>query len=243
MIKLRLMVELTPKENFSYNEINKHSIQGFLYSPFKKEYPEFHDIKGFKFFCFSDIFPTNDYQEGVKKNIIISSPDNSFIQFLRFGLEGQKIISGHEFEIKSRVIKVPLNKIWITGSPIVLYKDNKNNIYYSFERDKDLLFFLDRIKDNALKKYNAFYNEDFILLDNIFDRLVFNKEVVVNTIKKGNEFIIIGSMWKNLEKEYISKDQRKFYSFLMETGLGEKNSMGFGFVNPLKNNSNRVSGA
>ena len=66
------MIELISKENFSYNEINKHSIQGFLYSPFKLEYPDFHDTKGFKFFCFSDVFPTNDYKEGEKKNLIVS---------------------------------------------------------------------------------------------------------------------------------------------------------------------------
>lgn len=234
MIDLRLMLELIPRENFCYNDINKHSIQGFLYSPFKQEYPEFHDIKGFKFFCFSDIFPVNDYKENEKKIVLISSPDKSFIQFLNSRLEGEKIIAGHPFKVKSKIIKVPFNKMWITGSPIVLYKDNRNNIYYSFEREKDLLFFLDRIKDNALKKYNAFYNEDLTFEDSIFDKLVFNKEVVVNTVKKGNEFIIIGSMWKNLEKEYVSEEYKKLYSFLMETGLGEKNSMGFGFVNPMK---------
>ena len=237
------MIELISKENFSYNEINKHSIQGFLYSPFKLEYPDFHDTKGFKFFCFSDVFPTNDYKEGEKKNLIVSSPDKSFIQFLNSKLCGEKMIAGHPFKIEARIIKVPFKRIWITGSPIVLYKDNKNNIYYSFERDKDLLFFLDRIKDNALKKYNAFYNENLTLDGSIFDKLVFNKEVVINTIKRGNEFIIIGSMWKNLEKEYVSQNYKKFYSFLMETGLGEKNSMGFGFINPIKSCKNKIPGA
>ena len=131
----------------------------------------------------------------------------------------------------------------IAIQPNINNKDNKNNIYYSFERDKDLLFFLDRIKDNALKKYNAFYNENLTLEGSIFDKLVFNKEVVINTIKRGNEFIIIGSMWKNLEKEYVSQNYKKFYSFLMETGLGEKNSMGFGFINPIKSCKNKIPGA
>lgn len=228
------MVDLIPKENFSYSEINKHSIQGFLYSYFKEEYPSFHDIKGFKFFCYSDIFPTSDYQEGEKKNIIISSPDKSFIHFLNSRIKDEKVIAGHKFDVKSRIINVKFNNVWITGSPIVLYKDNKSNTYFSFERDKDLVFFLDRIKDNALKKFNAFYNEEFHFEDNIFDKLSFSKEVVVNTIKKGTQFIIIGSMWKVLEKEHLGKDTKNFYSFIMESGLGEKNSMGFGFVNPVR---------
>ena len=46
--------------------------------------------------------------------------------------------------------------------------------------------------------------------------------------------VIIGSVWYLLEKFEISEEMRRFYWFLMECGLGEKNSMGFGFVNPVR---------
>jgi CRISPR-associated endoribonuclease Cas6 len=39
-----------------------------------------------------------------------------------------------------------------------------------------------------------------------------------------------------LEKEYVDKKERKFYKFLLDVGVGEKNSLGFGFVNPIKKN-------
>jgi len=64
--------------------------------------------------------------------------------------------------------------------------------------------------------------------------LRFNKEVAVKNVKGGKEFIIIGSVWYLLEKFEISEEMRRFYWFLMECGLGEKNSMGFGFVNPVR---------
>lgn len=116
----------------------------------------------------------------------------------------------------------------------MLYKDNRRNLYYSFERDRNLDFFLTRLKDNTLKKYNAFYEEALTLEENLFDRLIFKRDVAVRNIKGSSEFIIIGSVWRLLEKFRILREQRKLYAFLMDCGLGEKNSMGFGFVNPVK---------
>ena len=49
-------------------------------------------------------------------------------------------------------------------------------------------------------------------------------------IMKNQTFIIIGSLWKVLEKN-IAREDRKFYNFLFDCGLGEKNSLGMGFIN------------
>jgi CRISPR-associated endoribonuclease Cas6 len=89
------------------------------------------------------------------------------------------------------------------------------------------------LKENAVKKYEAFYGENVRIEGQIFDRLRFNKEVAVKNVKSGREFIIIGSMWYLLELFELNDDLKQFYWFLMECGLGEKNSMGFGFVNPV----------
>jgi len=86
-----------------------------------------------------------------------------------------------------------------------------------------------------VKKYQIYYNDpEFQLSGKIFDTIEFRKEVAVHNRKQGKEFIHIGTLWKKLEKEYINKEERRFYHFIMESGLGEKNSMGFGFLNPIQ---------
>lgn len=55
----------------------------------------------------------------------------------------------------------------------------------------------------------------------------------MKVVKNGVPFPVIGSNWELLEKERIKPEERKFYRFLMDVGLGEKNSLGFGFVNPI----------
>ena len=122
---------------------------------------------------------------------------------------------------------------FISSTPIVLYEDNTNNRYYSFKQNPNFNFFFERLKDNALKKYNAFYDNDFSLDSELFTNFEFGREVSVRLIKNKNKFIIIGSLWKNLEFNLTSQN-KDFYNFLFDNGLGEKNSLGFGFLNCRK---------
>lgn len=233
---MRLLLSLYPMSDFSYDSINKHTVQGLIYSLLKDtDFSEYHDSAKFKFFCFADIFPLGDFKAGEGKNLLISSPNRDFIESIRGSLRAGEIfrLGGHEIKIKYKVVQPKLSSRFISASPIVLYENNMENLYYSFERNKDLNFFLQRLKENALKKYNAFYSEDCTLDENIFDRLIFRKETAVQIRKGDAEFIIIGSVWKLLEK-FIIEEHRKFYEFIMDCGLGEKNSLGFGFINPLR---------
>lgn len=235
---MRILLRFKPLENFSFDEVCKHTLQGFIYSALKESnYNSLHDTTSFKFFCFSDIFPSGDFREDEVKNLIISSPDPDFVNTLYNSLNEKD-----EFRLNANKVKIdevkkfylsPKSK-FISGSPIVLYKDNKMNIYYSFKRDGDLGFFHSRLKDNAVKKYNAYFKTDFQLEGDLFDNMEFKKEVAVRNFKGGNEFIVIGNVWSLLEKSKIDKDEKPFYNFIMECGLGEKNSMGFGFINPVK---------
>lgn len=235
---MRLLLTLIPLEECSFNHINKHAVQGMIYSMLKgTDLETFHDSSKFKFFCFSDIFPLGDFEPKVPKYLLISSPNTYLIDTLTKSLiyTDRVTLKGVDFKVKNIKRFTPkLSNRWTSGSPIVLYKDNRKNLYYSFERDGDLNFFLERVKENAVKKYNAFYNEDIYINENIFDRLIFKKEVAVKDFKDGAEFIIIGSVWKLFEKFEMPREQLKFYKFILGCGLGEKNSLGFGLVNPMR---------
>ena len=86
------------------------------------------------------------------------------------------------------------------------------------------------LKENALKKYTAYTQDEINLESDLFDSFEFNREVSMRIIMKNQTFIIIGSLWKVLEKN-IAREDRKFYNFLFDCGLGEKNSLGMGFIN------------
>ncbi|UJG41603.1 MAG: CRISPR-associated endoribonuclease Cas6 [Candidatus Heimdallarchaeum aukensis] len=238
---MRILISFKPKFDVSEDAIVKHDIQGFIYNLIKYKDTKVlldHDKHHFKFFCFSDIFPQGDFKKGETKNLLISSPTKELINLIddNLPLEKSYRLAGLTIEVISKkTFNFPTKNNFISGSPIVLYKDNTKNEYFSFKKHKSLNFFLNRLQENAVKKYQIYYNDpEFQLSGKIFDTIEFRKEVAVHNRKQGNEFIHIGTLWKKLEKEYIKKEERRFYHFIMESGLGEKNSMGFGFLNPIQ---------
>ena len=65
--------------------------------------------------------------------------------------------------------------------------------------------------------------------NDLFNSYRFKKEVVIHSRKNKQELIFIGSLWEQL-KVTLNKDNFHFYKFLFDTGLGEKNSAGFGMI-------------
>ena len=231
---MRLVVDLVPNQTLEYRALNQYWIHSFIWDVLKDtKYSTLHDVKGFKFFSFSSIFPINkNIEEGKKYHLIISSPSHDLIKVLKSNFSELAFFGNYSFKIVGkRLVKPKLKPVWQTSTPIVLYKDNKKNQYIKITKG-DVRLFSERLVDNALKKYKAFFLED-IEIENLFESYVFRKQVAVKLEKRGSEFIIIGSHWKfNVPKIAFSDEQlKRFYLFLYDCGLGEKNSLGFGFVN------------
>lgn len=229
------MIKFEPKEFIKYYEIDKYTIQGFIYSILKENssFNSLHNTVGFKFFNFSNIFPVSDFEKNSLKKLIISSPNKDLIKFIYVTLKNKSYfkLKNYTMEIlKVSILRDTVCSKFISATPIVLFEDNINNRYYSFKQNPNFNFFFDRLKDNAIKKYNAFYNKNFNLDGDLFTKFEFAREVSIRIKKNDNQFIIIGSLWKNLEFN-LTDENKDFYKFLFENGLGEKNSLGFGFLN------------
>lgn len=232
---MRLILKFSINSELQHDAINKYTIQGFIYNLLHNtDFEHYHDLKGFKYFSYSNIFPVSPFKPGEIKNLIISSPWPEFIKTLRDSLQKKSVhrLGKYEIEIKElKIFNVDLTRRFISSTPIVLFKDNENNIYHSLDKTADFSFFMDRIKENALKKYNSYYGDNYYFEGNIFDRFEYGREVAVRIKKADKMFIVIGTLWKNLEK--FNMDNKRFYRFIMDAGLGEKNSLGFGMLNPV----------
>lgn len=234
----RLILTLKSKEEMDYSYFDKYHFLSSIYSIIdQKAFPEFHNSNDFRFFSFSDFFPGGNLTPEDVKKVIISSPDDEFIKLLY-----EKLSERNYLYLEDKVVDVTqisrfdvneFVKDFTTGSPVVLYKDNKKNIYFSLRNGDNLSFFLERLKDNAIKKYRQFYNDENFEMDGfIFDTLKFRKEVRVQLKKRGQLFYFIGTMWYSMKKIRIKRDYIPFYRFIMDCGIGEKNALGFGFLNP-----------
>jgi CRISPR-associated endoribonuclease Cas6 len=81
---MRLIVRLRAIENMPYEMQYHYHLQGFIYNLLRGSvyYDHVHDKDGYKFFCFSNIFPARDLEKNDVQTLIISSPDPGFIRYL-----------------------------------------------------------------------------------------------------------------------------------------------------------------
>jgi len=247
---MRLLLELTSAKDCEYDLRYYHKLQGFIYSLFKDTpYSVLHDKKGYKFFCFSNIFPVpkdGKIKKGDKKNLLISSPDKLFINFLEEKVKERKEINIGEMQfefnnVKRLNVKLKKNFEIITATPIIIRIPEKNYEKYKIPmefRKKRYVYwrsmysfeaFVKQLEENLIKKYNEFYKTSFSI-DRIFEIFKFRKEVAIPLIINGKEQIVIGSTW-SFHFTYLTKEQKEILEFGIDCGFGERNSLGFGFVN------------
>jgi CRISPR-associated endoribonuclease Cas6 len=252
---MRILLKLKAAKSFGYDLKYFHKLQGFIYSLLKEtEYSILHDKRGYKFFCFSNIFPFNEIvKEREIKNLLISSPDKLFVRFLENKLTefiDRKIpvnIGEMQFELEGiSLIKTKLRKNCklLAATPIIIKIPEKNYERYGIPKEfrkKRYVYwrpqysfeaFVKQLEENLIKKYNEFYKVKFEI-DRIFEMFKFVKSTVNHTIINGKEQMLVGSIWE-FGFSYLSPEQKKILEFGIDCGFGERNSLGFGFVNVVR---------
>ncbi|BBE30406.1 CRISPR-associated endoribonuclease [Tepiditoga spiralis] len=203
-----------------------------------------HDVgfkyknRNYKLYSFSRLNGNFKYNKEVKKIkfydfaiFSITSINTEFMKYIsktllfnnELYINNQKVvieeISGEKNEFNTEYLRVK------SLSPVVVYStfkdNNKNKTYYYTPYEEK---FYKILKKNIIKKYSSYYNEE-INDKRLNIRHVKNlKEVVTNY--KG--FIIKGWMG-----EYELTGNPKLLNVALNTGLGSKNSMGYGFIEKI----------
>jgi CRISPR-associated endoribonuclease Cas6 len=254
----RLLIKLVAKEDSHYEmEYHKH-IQGLIYGLLRgSEYDSYHNKQGYKFFVFSNIFPFSYVRKNDQRNLIISSPNDNFISHIKQRLESMRDITVGSMKFKAGycnrlTVKVPPNRAsltLITGTPIIArmqryrYEEagmlhlvnNYNPIFWRSNHPVDL--FLNQLEDNLIKKYSYYHGIKVAASaatrrrGPLFSRARLLKQVSTKLLTSGgsHKSPVIGTTWKFGFDG--SSAVRGLISFALDTGLGELNSLGFGFMN------------
>lgn len=254
---MRLLIRLRCAEDGPYEMQYHYHLQGFIYRLLKgSKYDYLHDKGGYKFFCFSNIFPAQTLKKGDLRTLMISSPDEGFIEHIhvallhwnddiRIGSMAFRITSIDKLEIK---LTTPFTLI--TGTPILLriprekYQDycvepkgQYDSVYW--RNDHPIELFVSQLENNLMKKYAEYFgfNTDHSLIENEeeqqrlhtgISKFKFKKQISTRVPMKGFDQIVIGTMW---EFEFDSDANVDMVKFALDSGLGERNSLGFGFMN------------
>lgn len=244
---MRLLITIQSLKDTAYNLPVNAKLQGLIYATLQNTpFSPLHDKNGYKFFCFSNIFPIGDIKKDDIRHILISSPNKGLLAQIKTGLLSKETLNIGEFQFKIKEIreirpKLPNSFKIAAATPITIrIPENRYEEYgiqtakkryvfwrpeYSFEA------FLKQLNENLFKKYNQYYNTKINEFP-IFSEFVFKKSVANQIIENGREQLVIGSIWE-FRFSHITQDQRKILEFGLECGFGERNSLGFGFVNVI----------
>jgi len=185
---MRILLKLEASKNFAYDTKYYSKFQGFIYRQLiGTPYSFLHQKNGYKFFCFSNIFPIKPTKKGIKpikegevKYWIISSPDLGFINVIKEKLEkfieeNKKINLGEmQFYLKGvKCFRLKIRKELSIRSetPIILRISKKTyeNFNVSPPKKYNYLFwrtrypfelFLGPLTRNLIEKYKEFYKND-----------------------------------------------------------------------------------
>jgi len=262
---LRLLLRLRALEDSKYEMQYHYHLQGFIYGLLKdSKYSYLHDKGGYKFFCFSNIFPAYHIKRGDVRTLIISSPDEALIDHLFGKINGQIMqrevnVGCMQFNVGSvdKInICIPSSKPFslITGTPIIVRIPREKYIQYDIKPKWDyeyvywraeypILSFAIQLESNLIKKYISYSGydleprvgkekqydkESFHPSLTLFQKCTLKKQVSTKILMNGFDQTVIGSVWKF---DFEGWEDKKLVQFALDTGLGERNSLGFGFTN------------
>lgn len=244
---MRILLKLRAKGDYAYDPTMNHKIQGFIYRCVGDSFfGGLHERLGPKYFCFSNIFPIGSIRKNDEVNLIISSPITQLIQVLKMRIQQLEDINIGEYSFKLSTLKLIRMDVQsrldlITGTPVVIrlpksrykeYKIKSRRQYEYWKETMPLNIFIDAVEENFIKKYNSFHGTN-IEKAQLFERYEFKKEVGTVIRISGEDSVIVGSIWK-FSTVYIDRKNTQLFSFLLDTGLGEMNSLGYGFLNKIK---------
>jgi CRISPR-associated endoribonuclease Cas6 len=239
---MRILINLRAAKNQGYESLYHHKLQGFVYGLLRDSgFDGLHDKEGYKFFCFSNIFPIKDIMgAGEAFNLIIASPNAELISSVEGALEkiladadgnGRDVNIGEmSFEVVGfKKLETKLKRKDYERYGIPEEERKARYVYwrpkYSFEA------FLKQLSENLIKKFNDFYGTKLREYD-LFEQFVFRRTTATKVIIDGREYVMVGSMWEFVWS-YMDETQRRVIEFGLDAGFGERNSLGFGFVNKI----------
>ena len=251
---MRILLRLKSLNQFKLDFQYYYKIQGFIYSLLRNSsFEDLHNKKGYKFFSFSNIFASAASNDP-SFYLIIASPSSKFLDQISYQLNkmidyqipmeiGKSILELQHFGvIRNENLIFPLRII--TGSPIIIripitkFKEQPENFarYASvyWRSSHPLYLFIEALELNLKKKYHEFTNSQ---IDGIrlFKDFKFKKQVSTKLQLDNTKVVFIGTLWEFVFSEIIS---REIQLFALDCGLGERNSLGFGFMNVIPNKKN-----
>lgn len=253
---MRILIELNSIRDQSIEIMQYHKLQGFIYSNLinQSQFKGIHDLKTYKYYCYSNIFPPSPAKVGERRFLIFSTPNQDLIDSVYDNIRElianrtitnignqsylitcakmlKTIPNGNKCYVKtSTPITVRLSEKGYSKYHIPINLQKKKFIYWRSSLSSSILLKL--LEENIKKKYESFYEAKLSSDLSIIDEFELLKELVIHLPVAESTIKIPSSFW-NFGFDTSNKEKQSIFTFILDCGLGERNSYGFGFINMI----------
>ena len=190
-----------------------------------------HNQRGYKYYSFNNFYPIERdkiYKQGNSYQFSLRCLNEEFIDNLSTTLRQNinnpnfLVVQTHKRTIKQFFI----NELY-SVTPVIVSVGN--SMFWTMEKDGDIIKLQKQLHDNLEKKYFDFYGEKLLPHQNFIQLLEIKniKPQTIWTTKNGKSFRFFGNKFRIVPHE--DEVSQKLAFVALACGLGEKNSFGGGF--------------
>ncbi|RJX47999.1 CRISPR-associated endoribonuclease Cas6 [Halonotius pteroides] len=248
------MVHLSARSDAAYQNDYHHKLRGRIWNALEDTpYDDRHDNGEPPGFAYSNPFPPHDMEAGDDRKLLVSSPDEELLANVAADLLDDRELNigempfhvddvsslepdvgepGTEGTIESGtgvLVRIPQWKADDYG----IKPDGDEAIFWQPEHTMEP--FITQVENNLDQKHNRFCPDylpgpsdtDYELFDSYELIKTFAIPVTVTT---GQEMTYVLSKWR-FEYQVRDDDHRRHLNLALDTGIGERNGLGLGFLN------------
>lgn len=252
---LRLLARLSARADAAYDNTYHHKLRGRIWSALDEtEYDTVHDSNDPPGFSYSNPFPPRDMREGEKRTLLIASPHEELLAHVARDLQANRELNVGEmpFRVDDLSVVTPdvgepgTRGIIETGTGLLVrippwrceeygidHPGGDTAVFWRPEHTTEPL--LNQLEANLDKKHRLF-GPDWLPSPSERDGDLFDSYELLKTfaipveVTQGETMTYVLSKWKF---GYTVRDDhhRRHLNLGLDCGLGERNSLGLGFVN------------
>lgn len=252
---MRLLVDLEATADAVYDHTYHHKLRGRVWNAFENtEYDEKHDAGEPLGLTFSNPFPWEDISEGDSRHLLFAAHEKPLLTPIVESLQTNPELNIGEmsFHVEDiRTVEPDVGEpgtsgVIESGTGVVchLYEDTVEKYGIEPEGNQDPFWksgkhpmgaFKDRVRQNLQYKHELFRPE-YMTGPNEFENSLFDSYECIKkyplpvTVTTGVEKTFILTKWK-LGYTVRNDAHRRLLNFALDVGLGERNNLGFGFIN------------
>ena len=254
---MRVIAHLQARADAVYDETYHHKLRGRLWDALDgTAYGSLHDENRPKGFTYSNPFPPGDMREGDEKTLLVASPHEELLAHVAADLKLDRELNIGEMPFRVESVNGLATDVGEpgtsgtieTGTGVLVRIPPWRFKEYGIDTDHDeaefwrpehtMEPFRNQIENNLDKKHGLFcpeYQPGPSAVDgDLFEGADLIKTFSIPvTVTQGQRETWVLSKWRF---DYTVRDDhhRRHLNLALDTGIGERNSLGFGFVNITK---------